>query len=100
MSGGECSASRLQVDSVGRELELSRREPASLPPSPGSRAPASPAPAPRRAARLPHAASEDSVPHRDRDSTSSNSSQYRASASAGPARHVQYTSDIRAQVSR
>lgn len=64
-----------QVDSVGRELELSRREPASLPPSPGSRAPASPAPAPRRAARLPHAASEDSVPHRDRDSTSSNSSQ-------------------------
>ncbi|CAH0701504.1 unnamed protein product [Spodoptera exigua] len=69
-----------QVDNVGRELELARREPASLPASPGGRggapgpAPASPAAAPRRAARLPQAASEEGAA-RDRDSTSSTSSQ-------------------------
>lgn len=72
-----------QVDSVGRELELSRSNSSSLPPSPNTRGdhlsehtrtlPSGN----RRAKGLPHTISEDSVAIRDRerDSTSSNSSQ-------------------------
>ncbi|CAB3223509.1 unnamed protein product [Arctia plantaginis] len=75
-----------QVDSVGRELELIRSNSSSLPPSPNTRN--SPINAHhehtrtlpsgnRRAKGLPHTISEDSVALRDRerDSTSSNSSQ-------------------------
>ncbi|XP_047024257.1 regulatory-associated protein of mTOR [Helicoverpa zea] len=81
-----------QVDSVGRELELSRsgsKEPTSLPPSPNTRSSplahhehtrTLPSGSRRGKAGLPHTISEDSVGNRerdlrDRDSTSSNSSQ-------------------------
>ncbi|XP_038212003.1 uncharacterized protein LOC119832401 [Zerene cesonia] len=69
-----------QVDSVGREVERhSSSGSSSLPPSPNTR----PAPPPhphtphlghrRGKSGLPHTISEDSVAHRDRDSTSSTS---------------------------
>ncbi|KAJ8730454.1 hypothetical protein PYW07_017492 [Mythimna separata] len=77
-----------QVDSVGRELEMSRgnKEATSLPPSPNTRSSplahhdhtrTLPSGNRRGKAGLPHTISEDSVAirDRDRDSTSSNSSQ-------------------------
>ncbi|KAJ8727816.1 hypothetical protein PYW08_016201 [Mythimna loreyi] len=77
-----------QVDSVGRELEMSRssKEASSLPPSPNTRSSplahhdhtrTLPSGNRRGKAGLPHTISEDSVAirDRDRDSTSSNSSQ-------------------------
>lgn len=76
-----------QVDNVGRELELSRSNSSSLPPSPNTRtSPIAshhehtrtlPTGNRRNRAGLPHTISEDSVAARDRerDSTSSNSSQ-------------------------
>ncbi|VVC95484.1 unnamed protein product [Leptidea sinapis] len=79
MANDICSYIANQVDSVGRDLERhSSSGSSSLPPSPNTR------PAPhtmphhghrRGKSGLPHTISQDSVPIRDRDSTSSTSSQ-------------------------
>ncbi|XP_072932335.1 regulatory-associated protein of mTOR isoform X2 [Epargyreus clarus] len=64
-----------QVDSLGREVEA--RAPSSLPPSPNTRPldPRAPNAVYRRGGSgLPHTISENSVAHRERDSTSSTSS--------------------------
>ncbi|XP_050671124.1 regulatory-associated protein of mTOR isoform X2 [Leptidea sinapis] len=100
MANDICSYIANQVDSVGRDLERhSSSGSSSLPPSPNTR------PAPhtmphhghrRGKSGLPHTISQDSVPIRDRDSTSSTSSQ----SSKKPIVTTQYVEWAAAQFTR